>query len=768
MRLLLFSQGLSAAGRKTPEPPGHPISTACSSAPTDWHGPCHMTPSPDPAVASRDGVEVPRNGSPVAAAPTTMSTPTGVPLLGTSIDRLTKRSELIFALGVVGILAVLVLPVPGPILSTLIAFNLALSLVILLVCIYAKEALEFAAFPSLLLVTTMLRLGLNVASTRLILLTGSGGGVIETFGQFVVGGNFIVGVVIFLILLIIQLVVITKGSGRISEVAARFVLDARPGKQMAIDADLNAGLISEKDARARREKISQEAEFYGAMDGAGKFVKGDAIAGLIITVINIVAGFIIGMTMMNMSAGDSLTRFTLLTIGDGLVSQIPSLFITIGAGLLVTKSKSDNTVGTQLATEIFLKPKALYVAGAMTLLIGLVPGMPLIPFAIFGGLLIFLATQLKDIDREVASAKAQTEKAAEPKIDEKPEDLIGTDRLGVEIGYRLIPLVDKERGGSLLDRITALRKQIARDSGVLVPPIRIKDNIQLPPNAYRIQLGGQVIASGELMSDRLLAIDGGGVALPIPGQATKEPAFGLDAVWIESGRRSEAEGLGYTVTDPQSVFITHLTQVLKANASAVLNREDVQAMLTSLKKEAPVLVKDIEANAKLGAVQKVLGHLLDEKVPVTNLEKILEAIADAPAADPTHLAEQARSRIGRAVVAPYLDAQGKLLAIILEPATEGRLSQAMMAAQHGGQLAIAPAEAGALVDQLGKALQESQAQGAEPVLLTTGALRRSLRQISGRFFPDLPVISYTELPSGVPVEVVGTIALANQNSAPKT
>ena len=680
--------------------------------------------------------------------------------VATSLDRLSKRSELVFALGVVGILAVLVLPVPGPILSTLIAFNLALSLVILLVCIYAKEALEFNAFPSLLLVTTLLRLGLNVASTRLILLTGSGGAVIETFGQFVVGGNFVVGVVIFLILLVIQLVVITKGAGRISEVAARFVLDAMPGKQMAIDADLNAGLISEKDARQRREKIAQEAEFYGAMDGAGKFVKGDAIAGLIITVINIVAGFVIGMTMMHMSAGDSLARFTLLTIGDGLVSQIPSLFITIGSGLLVTKAKSDKSVGTELAQEIFLKPKALQVASAMVLLLGLVPGMPLIPFALFSGLLLFLSTQLMNVDREVAAAKAHADKAAEPKVEEKPEDLIGTDRLGVEIGYRLIPLVDKDRGGALLERITALRKQIARDSGVLVPPIRLKDNIQLAPNAYRVLLGGQPIASGELHADRMLAIDGGGVAAPIPGIETKEPAFGLPAVWIEPGRRSEAEGLGYTVTDPASVFVTHLTQVLRSNASAILSREDVQAMLTALKKDAPVLVKDIEGGSKLGAVQKVLGHLLDEKVPVTNLEKILEAIADAPAADPAILAEQARARIGRAVVAGHLDAQGRLNAVIMEPTTEGRLSQAMLSAQHGGQLGIAPGEAGQLVDQLGKVLQDATAQGYDPVLLTTGALRRSLRQITARFFPDLPVISYTELANGVPVEVVGTIALA--------
>ena len=682
------------------------------------------------------------------------------PAVMTSLQRFAKKSELVFALGVVGVLAVLVLPIPGPILSTLIAFNLALSLVILLVCIYAKNPLEFSAFPSLLLITTMLRLGLNVASTRLILLTGSGGGVIETFGQFVVGGNFIVGVVVFIILLIIQLIVITKGSGRISEVAARFVLDAMPGKQMAIDADLNAGLISEKDARERRERISQEAEFYGSMDGAGKFVKGDAIAGLIITIVNIVAGFIIGMTMMNMSAADSLTRFTLVTIGDGLVSQIPSLFVTIGAGLLVTKTKNDSTVGQELAGELFIRPTAIYVSGGMITALGLIPGMPLLPFAMFGGLLAFIAYQLRDSESEGVAAKVQADKAAEPKVEEKPEDLIGSDRLGVEIGYRLITLVDKERGGTLLDRVTALRKQIARDSGLIVPPIRIKDNIQLPPSSYRILVGGQQVANGELHHDRLLAIDGGGVAGPVQGIDTKEPAFGLPAVWIDTSRRTEAEGLGWTVTDPASVFITHLTQVLKANAGQILNREDVQAMLNALKKEAPVLVKDIEANAKLGTVQKVIAHLLEEKVSIANLEKILEAIADAPGGDPATLAEQARSRIGRAVVSPYLGTDGRLMAIILEPQTEARLSQAMLQANQGGALAIAPQEASGLVDQLGKALQDAQAQGHDPVLLTTGALRRSLRQISGRFFPDLAVVSYTELGSSTAVEVVGTIALS--------
>jgi flagellar biosynthesis protein FlhA len=681
-------------------------------------------------------------------------------LMLTTAERLSRRTEMLFAFGVIGILAVLVLPVPAPLLSTLLACNLSLSMLVLLVCIYAREPLEFNAFPSLLLITTLLRLGLNVASTRLILLTGTGGSVIETFGQFVVGGNFVVGVVVFLILLVIQLMVVTKGAGRIAEVAARFVLDAMPGKQMAIDADLNAGLISEKDARERRAKIAQEAEFYGAMDGASKFVKGDAIAGLIITIINIIAGFIIGMTMMHMSANQSFTTFSILTIGDGLVSQIPSLLITIGSGLLVTKTRGDETIGQELAREFFIKPKAILVASWMVLCLGFVPGMPMVPFAVIAIALFALYRKVRNLDVEKAEVAAKGKQDSEKKPEEKVEDLIASDRLGVEIGYRLIPLVDKDRGGTLLERITALRKQLAREGGLLIPPIRIKDNIQLPPVAYRVLLHGQAIASGELQPDRLLAIDGGGVRSPVPGLATKEPAFGLDALWIESGRRSEAEANGYTVTDPASVFITHLTQVLRSHASGLLNREDVQSMLTSLKRESPVLAKDIETNAKLGMVQKVLSALLEERVPISNLEKILEAVADNPGGDPAQIAEQARARIGRSVVSTHLNAQGKLMAVILEPGTEQRLSQALLSANQGGGLGIAPAEASALVDQLGKLIQEALSAGHDPVLLTTATLRRHLRQITSRFYADLSVLSYSELTPGVQVEVVGTISLA--------
>ncbi|MFW5829361.1 MAG: flagellar biosynthesis protein FlhA [Planctomycetota bacterium] len=681
----------------------------------------------------------------------------------TSVARLTKRTELLFALGLMAIIAVLLLPIGPTMLTLLLTTNLSVAMLVLLVAIYTREPLEFSTFPSLLLITTLFRLALNVASTRLILLTGSGGSMIEAFGNFVVGGNLVVGLVIFAILLIIQLLVVTKGAGRIAEVAARFTLDAMPGKQMAIDADLNAGLISESDARERREKIAAEAEFYGSMDGASKFVKGDAIAGLIITLINLIAGIIIGMAMMGMSFGSATETFSILTVGDGLVSQIPSLLIAIGSGMLVTKARSDNAIGTELPREFFVKPKAVGVAACVVGAIGLVPGMPFFPFAALATGLGLLYRQIRNYETEEAelSAKQDSEEAAKQQPEEKVEDLISSDRIGVEIGYRLIPLVDAERGGRLLERITSLRKQMARDDGLLIPPIRIKDNLQLGPNAYRISIYGNEVARGELHPERLLAIDGGSVVAPVQGQATKEPAFGLDAVWVEESRRAEAEGLGYAVTDPASVFITHLTQILRGQAASILNREDIQTMLDSLKRESPTLVKDVEENVKYGQIQKVLGLLMDEKVRVGNIEKILEVIADQPQGDPAQLAEQVRMRLGPALVGPFKDRDGQLHAIIFDPVTEQRLAQSFAG---GGQLGIAPAEANHLMDRIGELVQTGIGAGVEPVLLTTVQLRRSIRQIVARFHPDLPVISYAEIGPSSPVDVIGTVSLEQRGA----
>ncbi len=683
----------------------------------------------------------------------------------TSIARLTKRSDVVFAVGMVGIMALLVLPMPPMVISVLLAGNLSLAVLILLVAIYAKEPLEFSTFPSLLLVTTLARLGLNVATTRLILLTGNGGSVIETFGQFVVGGNFVVGAVVFVILVVIQLVVVTKGAGRVSEVAARFTLDAMPGKQMAIDADLNAGLISEKEARERRDKIASEAEFYGAMDGASKFVKGDAIAGLIITLINIAAGIVIGMTMMAMSAGQAVETFSILTIGDGLVSQIPSLLIAIGSGMLVTKARSERSIGTELPEQFFVKHKAILIAACLILGLAVVPGMPFLPFVIIATVLFVLYNQLKDHEREEAEAAAQEQAREEEPPEQKVEDLLTSDRIGVEIGYRLIPLVDKQRGGALLERITALRKQLARDHGLLIPPIRITDNIQIPPDSYRVRIYGDTVAQGELMVDRLLAIDGGTVAAPVQGVTTKEPAFGLDAVWIEDSRREEAEALGYAVTDPASAFITHLTQVLRHNASRLLNREDIRAMLDTLKRECPVLVKEVEDNVKPGKVQRVIALLLEEGVPITNLEKILETVSDHPDREAIPLAEMVRTSLGRAVVAHLLDDQGRLMAIIFNPVLEQQLASSILSAQQGGGLGIAPGEASALMDRLGAAVQDALSRGHEPVLLTTAQLRRHMRQITQRFLPDLPVVSYSELGAATPVEVLTTVSLEPSDAA---
>ncbi len=687
----------------------------------------------------------------------------------TSVARLTKRSDLFFAFTLMAILAVLLLPVPPAALTLLLTINLSLAMLVLLVSIYTHEPLDFSTFPSLLLITTLFRLSLNVASTRLILLEGTGGDLIESFGQFVVGSNIVVGLVIFIILVIIQMVVVTKGAGRIAEVAARFTLDAMPGKQMAIDADLNAGLISEADARIRREKVSSEAEFYGSMDGASKFVKGDAIAGLIITIVNLVAGILIGMAMRGMAFGDAVELFSILTIGDGLVSQIPSLLIAIGSGMLVTKSRSSENIGTELPREFFMKPKAILITAVVIFGLAIVPGLPFFPFFVISCVLMFLYMKLRnqDEEQELVDAWNEQEEAKEEEAQEESiEDMIATDRISVEIGYRLIPLVDAERGGKLLERVTALRKQMARDDSLLIPPIRIKDNIQIDPNAYRVFIYGTEVASGDLDPARLLAIDGGSVAAPIHGQETKEPAFGLDAVWIDEHRRAEAEGLGYAVTDPASVFITHLTQVLRSNASRVLNREDVQGMLDSLKKESPTLVKDVEENVKIGLVQKVLGHLLDEHVPVSNLEKILETISDHASAEPAFVAEAVRANLGPSVVTGYLNADRQLPAIIFDPVTEQRLSSSIMNAQQGGGLSIAPAEASKLMDKINQTAQESLARGSDPVLLTTAPLRRHMHQIVSRFMPDLPVVSYSEIGSSVSVDIVGTVSL-NDAEAPQ-
>ena len=670
-----------------------------------------------------------------------------------------KRLDVFFAAAMMGIVGLLVLPIPTPLLSMFLAANLSLAVMVLLVALYTREPLEFNTFPSLLLVTTLIRLGLNVATTRAILLDADAGAIIETFGRFVVGGNFVVGIVVFTILLIIQLVVVTKGAGRISEVAARFTLDAMPGKQMAIDADLNAGLISESEARERRAHITQEAEFYGAMDGAAKFVKGDAIAGLIITIINIVAGFIIGMTMMGMDAGQSLQTFAILTVGDGLVSQIPSLLIAVGSGMLVTKSRSEKSIGEELPEQFLAKPKALPIAAAMIFALGIVPGMPTLAFwPIAIALLVvhrFVGQKVQEISQAKVAA-AEEEAATTEKAPQNVEEHLGSDRIVVELGYRLISMVDADRGGTLLQRVTNLRHQLARENGLLIPAIRIKDNIQLPPNAYRIVIGGEPVARGDLLLDRLLAIDGGGTAGTLPGEPAQDPAFGLPAIWIEEANRSEAEALGFAVADPAAVFITHLTQVLKQQAGAILNREDVQKFLEVTKRDSPALAKEIEDGVKPGLIQKVIGMLLEERVPITNLEKILETISDYRDMEPAQLCEQVRARLGAGLLRPFLTEEGRLPAVILAPEVEQALAQGLH--PSGGQLGIAPQAASQLMDQLGEALQRVAQLGHEPVLLTTAGLRRPLRQITLRFYPELAVISYAELGSSGEVDVLETIS----------
>jgi flagellar biosynthesis protein FlhA len=576
---------------------------------------------------------------------------------------LRRYADWIVGMGVLGLMVTLITPINPFVLDVLLASNITISLVLLLVVMNARSARELSTFPTILLFTTLFRLGLNVASTRLILTHGKAGNVIHAFGEYVGGDNLAVGLVVFLILIIIQFVVITKGSGRISEVAARFVLDAMPGKQMAIDADLNSGLIDATEARARRASIASEAEFYGAMDGASKFVRGDAIAALIITVLNIVCGIAIA-TWNGMALAEAGERYSKLTIGDGLVSQIPALFISTAAAVLVTKNTSEQSLGTDLLAQVSSRPRATIIAAGMLFVIGILPGMPRIPFFVLATMLVILWRSAQGSEeRRLALGEQQTlaaqsgggaagEKQGEP----KPDELLAVDRLSLEIGYRLIPLVQEQGGGGILDHIGQLRKRFALNEGVVLPPVRIKDNIRLGPSIYRVLVGGQEIARGEIEPGQFLAMDGGTVTGKIKGKKTADPAFGLPAWWISESLRNEAEMLGYTVIDPVSVLVTHLSETVRSSIGEILSRDDVREMIESVKKSAPAVVEElIPAKLAYGDVQRVLKALLRDGVSVRNLPAILEVLADNAAKVKDHdaLAELARASLPKVAVLSY-------------------------------------------------------------------------------------------------------------------
>lgn len=674
-------------------------------------------------------------------------------------DRRVNKANAALMFGVISLIAVLIIPLPTFVLDLLITANITGSILILMATLSARKPLDFSVFPSVILFSALLRLSLNVASTRLILLDGNAGSVIQAFGEFVIGGEFVVGIVVFLILVIIQFIVITKGQNRIAEVTARFTLDAMPGKQMAIDADLNNGVISNEEAKKRRADIAREAEFFGAMDGAGKFIRGDAIAGIIITAINILAGIAIGMLRLDLTLDQAAETFTVLTVGDGLSAQIPSLVVAIASGILVTKAASKNAIASEMADQIIGQRTVVLTSGIILAALGLVPGLPWLPFFLIGGSLIFYSTKLTETD---GSSETEREHEEEESTTEESriEDLLVVDRLGVEIGYRLISIVDPGRHGGLLDHIASLRRTFASTLGFVVPPIRVKDNVQLEPNGYRILLMGQEIAKGELRAGQYLAMDPTGSAPEIEGKETVEPAFGLPARWITEGQKEKAEILGYTVIDAPSVLITHMTELLKGMAHEVLSREDVQALIENLKKQNPTVVEEVVPGLlSPSQVQRVLATLLREKVSIRNLALILESLGDiAPETkDPRQLVESVRLRLNRALVEPYQGGDGKLCVATIDSDLERQLLAALTG--NGDQAAVSQGILGNFVEKCAHVLSELVRQGMPPVLVCRAALRPYLAEAVVAAIPGSAVLSYQEIACVNDIEVLEQVKL---------
>ncbi len=678
-------------------------------------------------------------------------------------------TNLVVAAGVVGILTIMVFPLPRYLMDFLISLSFSVALLILLMSMYIKKPLDFTAFPALLLVTTLFRLSLNVASTRLILLHGhegpaAAGHVIKSFGQFVVGGNYVVGAIVFAILVIINFVVITKGAGRIAEVAARFTLDAMPGKQMAIDADLNAGLIDEAEAKRRREEIAKEAEFYGAMDGASKFVRGEAIAGLIIMAINVIGGLIIGSVQKGLSLSEAAQSYTLLTIGDGLVSQIPALIVSTSAGIIISRAAAEASMGRDFARQFATRPEALALSGVIVFVFGLLPGLPTVPFSMLALLFLGLAYVAYRTRKEIeAEVPEETEaQPAEAETPEAVEELLVVDILELEVGYALIPLVDESQGGDLLERIRTMRRQFALEMGLIVPPIHVRDNLQLKPGEYVILIKGVEVARAELMPGHYLAMDPGDVKRKIEGIPTTEPAFGLPALWIPEDKKEEAELAGYTVVDLSTVIITHLAEVIKAHAEELLGRQEVQRLLDALAKHYPKAVEECLNTVNLGVVQKVLHNLVRERVSIRDLLTIVETIADygAQIKDPDLLTEYVRQRLARAIVKPYLAPDGKLHVAAIGEDIEEAIRRSLQRTDQGTFLTLDPKVGSRIVAACTQAAERLASLGYEPVFLTGPVSRRHLRRLIERSLPQAAVISQAEIPSQVQVEIHETVRLA--------
>jgi flagellar biosynthesis protein FlhA len=692
------------------------------------------------------------------------------------LTNILKNRDIILPVGVVLIVAMMLIPLPPPLLDVLLTINIAFAVTIMLVAIYTKEPLQYSTFPTILLVATLFRLGLNVSSTRLILLQANAGQVIDAFGSFVVGGNYVVGVLIFIILVIINFIVITNGATRVSEVAARFTLDAMPGKQLSIDADLNSGLIDEASAKKRRQEIEREADFYGTMDGATKFVKGDAIAGIIITIINIVGGLIVGVWQQGMSPPDAASTYTLLTVGDGLVSQLPALIISSATGIIVTRAHSDaNSLSEDMGGQLFDNPRVLTLVAALMIFLSIVPGLPFLPFVIIGAIAGSAAYYkykfIKEQEESAIQAASIDQTKTKKSLKKGPEnvmDLLSIETLELEIGYRLVALLDTDKSGDLLDRITQIRRQTAMEMGIILPSVRVRDNLQLGPNSYQIKLKGLPIEGGEVLPGKWLAMDAGTVVEPSPikGIKTVEPAFGLPALWIDTSSKEQAEALGYTVVSPSAVVATHLTEVIKKHAGELISRSDVQSLLDNVKKKSEALVEDlVSEDLSVGEIQLVLQNLLRERISIRDLGTILETLSNhcKISKNPDYLTEQCRMALARNICKQNLSPDGDLVALTLSPEVEQTILEGL--SDDGQSLNIDPVFLQNVLTSLGQEVENCLTTlGIQPIVLCSGVIRLPFRRLIERTLPQLTVMSYNEVTPQTNAKSVGVVKASTDSS----
>ena len=674
-----------------------------------------------------------------------------------------KKSDLFVGLYILAAIVFLIISVPSALLDVLLAFNMAVALVILFMALFSREPLDMQAFPTILLFTTIFRISLNVSSTKLILGTGDPGNVVRVFGEFVGGNDLVIGIIVFLILILVQFMVINKGTERVAEVTARFTLDAMPGKQMAIDADLNTGAISDKEAMLRREKLQQESSFFGAMDGATKYVKGDATAGLIITVVNIVGGIIMGVMRKGMNINDALTTYTILTIGDGLVSQIPSLLISLSTGIIITKATKDKDLSQELVEELFSMPKAFFMVGGAMIFLGVVTPLPWYIFVPFGALLIVwgnIQKKKKDIGAIEQEADSADEEANEIRKPENVTSLLQVDPIELEFGYGIIPLADANQGGDLLDRVVMIRRQIAIELGTVVPIIRLRDNIQLNPNQYIIKIKGIQVSEGEILFDHYMAMNPGYVEEEITGIPTFEPSFHLPAIWITEGQRERAESLGYTVVDPPSIIATHLTEVVRSHIAELLTRQDTQNLINNLKENNPTLVEELVPKLMgVGDIQKVLQNLLEEGISIRDLLTIFETLADHAATthDPDILTEYARQSLKRAISNKYFSGNDTSSVVTLDPAVEQEIMGAVKQTEQGAYLTLAPDRIRKIVDSVKQEVEKLENMGKMPIIITSPIVRIYFKKMINDYVKDLTVVSYNEIESNVELQSVGMV-----------